>query len=175
MQKNKIENLFQSISGKKDQISYFQLWNELEKKGIRQNDPRLAELRKRIVTLEQEGKSVLRLENFHALMEALPGFDLIRRTISDELVVSKFPAFKEGLIAIYNEVKDLKGGHVADYIPELRDIANKDGFAVSICTKDGQMMFIYVQCWFRLRTSLGLALAWLVGWLTLQVLSLSED
>ncbi len=139
MQKNKIENLFQSISGKKDQISYFQLWNELEKKGIRQNDPRLAELRKRIVTLEQEGKSVLRLENFHALMEALPGFDLIRRTISDELVVSKFPAFKEGLIAIYNEVKDLKGGHVADYIPELRDIANKDGFAVSICTKDGQM------------------------------------
>ena len=37
---------------------------------------------------------------------------------------------------IYNEVKDLNEGNVADYIPELANVS-PDKFAISICFADG--------------------------------------
>ena len=37
---------------------------------------------------------------------------------------------------IYHEVKDLSGGKVADYIPELANVSS-DNFGISICFMDG--------------------------------------
>ena len=44
---------------------------------------------------------------------------------------------QEKLKQIYDKINDLKGGKVADYIPQLKDV-NPDLFGISICMVDGK-------------------------------------
>lgn len=66
---------------------------------------------------------------------------ILERAITDRLVVRNWSQFTSEIEAIYNEVKTLKSGHVATYIPELGKV-NPDLFGVSICTVDGQIFNI---------------------------------
>lgn len=66
---------------------------------------------------------------------------LIRNCINGNLSIPEWAAFKRDIQEIYNEVKLIKKGKNADYIPELADV-DPNYFAVSICTVDGQIMEI---------------------------------
>lgn len=62
---------------------------------------------------------------------------ILERAITDRLVIRNWAQFTKELEEIFNEVRQLKGGHVATYIPELGKV-NPDLFGVSVCTVDGQ-------------------------------------
>jgi glutaminase len=62
---------------------------------------------------------------------------ILERAITDRLIIRNWSKFTGELEAIYNEVKKIKGGHVATYIPELGKV-NPDLFGISVCTVDGQ-------------------------------------
>ena len=66
---------------------------------------------------------------------------LIRNCINGNLIIPDFEAFRRDVQNIYDEVKLIKRGNNADYIPELAEV-NPDYFGISICTVDGQIMEI---------------------------------
>ena len=63
--------------------------------------------------------------------------DLVERSLLGRLIVPDFPAFAQGIREIYEECRRVRGGSLADYIPQLSK-ANPEHWAVAICTVDGQ-------------------------------------
>ncbi|EDV20390.1 uncharacterized protein TRIADDRAFT_32107, partial [Trichoplax adhaerens] len=62
---------------------------------------------------------------------------LIIKIWRDDLIIPNFKEFKTIIENGYNKAKELKGGKVATYIPQLSR-ASPDYWGVSICTIDGQ-------------------------------------
>ncbi|GAA2835180.1 glutaminase A [Kribbella solani] len=71
------------------------------------------------------------------------GDRIVERALSGELAVpaDEFREFARGVEAAYDELLANADGHVADYIPTLRD-ADPDKFGIAICTADGQLFSI---------------------------------
>ena len=57
------------------------------------------------------------------------------------MVIPEFKDFSNGIKHCYEEIVNIKDGHVANYIPELARI-NPDQLGISICTVDGQQYHI---------------------------------
>lgn len=66
---------------------------------------------------------------------------ILERAITDRLVIRNWSKFTSEIEEMYNEVKQINGGKVATYIPELGKV-NPDLFGVSICTVDGQIFSV---------------------------------
>jgi glutaminase len=66
-----------------------------------------------------------------------PNILLIERALQGNVVVPDFQDFCRDIENIFREVKDIREGDVARYIPQLARV-NPEHFAVSVCTTDGQ-------------------------------------
>ena len=62
---------------------------------------------------------------------------IITKALQQRLVVPDWRSFVDEITDIYNVVRDVEGGEVATYIPELAK-ADPKKFGVSVCTIDGQ-------------------------------------
>ncbi len=62
---------------------------------------------------------------------------LVQKALSGELAISDFKAFTDIVGRIYGECRNLDGGVVASYIPQLAEV-DSSLFGVSVCTVDGQ-------------------------------------
>ncbi|WP_350274445.1 glutaminase A [Kribbella sp. HUAS MG21] len=71
------------------------------------------------------------------------GDGVVYRALNGELAVppDEFRDLVRGVEAIYADVLPNRDGHVADYIPTLRD-ADPERFGIAICTADGQTFAI---------------------------------
>ena len=65
----------------------------------------------------------------------------LKRALNGNLAIPEWARFKQDIEAIFNEVKKIKGGRNADYIPILAE-ADPDRFAVAITTVDGQQLVL---------------------------------
>lgn len=66
-----------------------------------------------------------------------PHVTLIEKALTGGLVIPDFKNFTSFVSNLYNRTLQNKDGKVSDYIPELAGV-NPDGYALSICTVDGQ-------------------------------------
>ena len=57
------------------------------------------------------------------------------------IVIIIYNNMEEVITNLYNELKELKGGKVADYIPQLASV-NSELFGISVCTVDGNIFNI---------------------------------
>lgn len=64
--------------------------------------------------------------------------NLIRNAISKNFIIPRWEEFTRDITALFNEVKEIKSGKTAAYIPQLAKV-DPNHFAVSICTIDGQI------------------------------------
>ncbi len=117
-------------------ISVKVIEGELGKRGLKKDDLRLKDflscVYKASVKGRVEKRYFLDCLNTHVNVKTL-----IDRAIMGKLVIPHFEDFTNLITPIYNEVRKIKEGDVASYIPQLKKIT-PDKFGISICTVDGQ-------------------------------------
>lgn len=117
-------------------ISTAELGARLRESGISDSDPRVsevwAELRQ---AAEGGGDSRIDLDNFIALCKK--GGGVVERAILGDFVIPDFAALQAEITTVFEGLKGVDGGHVADYIPQLGRV-DPEKFAIALCTVDGQ-------------------------------------
>jgi glutaminase len=115
-------------------ISASDILQVLAQSGIAIGDARLAQLRKRLKSLNGES---IDEKGFDSLQDAAG--QLLARAQKGELIIPDFANFSAKVEKIFARVVAIGDGKVADYIPQLARISG-DRFAVSMCTIDGQSL-----------------------------------
>ena len=135
IEKNAVDALFRMLdSEKKKKIDSHMFLDKLARTGILADDPRVKDM---LENFEHE-----RLQKNHFISQSrfndiLKQNALIKKSLSQKLVIPDFELFCKQVEEIFNETLENKTGNVADYIPQLARV-NPEQFAVSICTVDGQ-------------------------------------
>lgn len=127
---NNTVNLLKAFDLKgENQLTPHLFFETLRKQGILEEDPRIREL------------------DFDQLLQGTSFSDsakdrrVIRKAVQREQIVPDFEDFTQSIQEIYNKVKGVKGGKVAEYIPQLSRV-DQDLFAISVCSVDGQVFSI---------------------------------
>lgn len=117
-----------------DEVTKGRLLEIIQAGGIDKKDERISSL---IEAMDELGAhDPIGFDRFcHAASASL---GLIAGIIRHELIIPEFADFCRELESIFNSLKTLKDGAVADYIPELARV-NPEYFGLSICTIDGQV------------------------------------
>lgn len=115
-----------------DKIKYL-----IKSNGLQKDDPRIVFAMHQLQQFEKHQKE-LDFDSFKMIFQ--PCFSMMRRLLDNTFTYPDFTQKYEKAKKIFDEVKAMPNeGFIPDYIPALRD-ADEDGFAVSICTVDGQVI-----------------------------------
>ena len=149
MSKSKRNPLFKSLDEQgEDRVTKAAILGRLEKSGIAIGDARLSRFRAK---LDGHGSETLTRAQFENLLRN--NGSLFERVVKDTLIVPEFDRFCAEIKSIYKNVREIRSGEVADYIPQLARVPG-DKFAVAVCTIDGQRFGIGdVDDWFTLQSS----------------------
>ena len=125
-------DLFSALeSDTQGEISAQAIIDILKRHGIQADDPRIADclraLRQHEGPITEEVCADLFRENF----------SLVERAIKDRFVIPRFYEFEKEISEIFEHCAGVKGGAVANYIPQLAQVDSAQ-FAVSATTIDGQ-------------------------------------
>lgn len=135
MSNAKSQSLFRALDeGGEGIIKAEAVRRQLANSGITLDDLRLAAFRSH---LDEIGDSPIDEQTFEAMLDS--SGSLVSRAIRGELVIPEFDQFAQQIRTIFDDVKSIEDGDVADYIPQLARVP-ADSFAVSICTIDGQQL-----------------------------------
>lgn len=137
------EKLFQNFrsDGVEPFVNLLALIQEMQDVGITLSDPRLKEFNDKVQEFQDEqlntstASSDVTREVFHHLIK--DNIELINKAISKSLVIPDFKKFCSEIKEIFNNIKPMKGGKNADYIPQLGRV-DPEKWGISICTVDGQ-------------------------------------
>eukprot|EP00038_Savillea_parva_P008790 m.179196 g.179196 ORF g.179196 m.179196 type:complete len:627 (+) comp14710_c0_seq1:253-2133(+) len=99
--------------------------------GLSQHDPRLERMYEELA----ETGDYVPIDDMVTI--AGLGGQTVFEALSGELVIPKFSDFREECHNIFDRVKEIKGGQVSDWIPQLARI-DPNKFAMSVTTVDGQ-------------------------------------
>lgn len=113
-------------------LSPQQISREFERRGLLRDDPRLSKF---FSTLDRFEDGRITPERLEACVET--SSVLIERALSGQLIIPRFSDFTDELAQIFEQVRHVKDGNVAKYIPQLAGVS-PDKFGVSVCTIDGQ-------------------------------------
>ena len=130
------ERIFEALDVMgKGTISVSEIVQVLTDAGLDRRDPRLQELYEKLDEL-QEKKTEIDTMLFNDLMG--PSGLLLSRAIKGSLAVPDFRDFWVRILKMFEEVRENRGGHQADYIPPLKEV-DPEQFGISIVTVDGQI------------------------------------
>jgi glutaminase len=113
----------------------------LERSGIYQSDPRIAQSIRQLQALDGiENDVPLSLEQFDKVVSG-EGELLVHKAVLRRLRVPDFETLKRTIEEVYEEVLPDESGENASYIPQLADV-DPNQFAISVTTVDGQQFAI---------------------------------
>lgn len=119
-------------------ITLQDMLDAIGREGIREDDPRLLPFIHQYRRLRSNGQYSYQADiPRESCEEFIQENRTIQHALTKRLVVPDFEAFCKEISRIFGETNQLKGGKVADYIPQLARVS-PNRFAVSICTVDGQ-------------------------------------
>ena len=119
--------------------------------GLSKNDPRLknffqtlCQFRKAVS--EDSDKDILLFDGVSLSKEQFleciqANCDLLCQALKCDFIIPEFSRFCRVITDVYKSCQDNKGGHVADYIPQLARFS-PNYWGISICTTDGQRFSI---------------------------------
>lgn len=129
------QDIFQSIDKDGDRkIRAMDFLTNMKKMGILSTDPRIKSIFHHLSESDFYERT-LDIDDFYQLIQQ--SAVLVKKTFTGSLVVPEFSKLCDEFKTIYDEVKEIKAGKVASYIPQLKSIP-AENFGVSICTIDGQ-------------------------------------
>ncbi|KAA8886252.1 glutaminase A [Nocardia colli] len=112
-------------------ISPLELMNRLHATGLSPRDPRIRDALDKLTTGNDSGS------NFERFVEACQTGQLIARALRGDLVIPDFASLTTDITEIYDQLRSVESGRVADYIPQLGRV-DPQRFGVALCTTDGQ-------------------------------------
>ncbi|XP_023670591.1 glutaminase kidney isoform, mitochondrial-like isoform X1 [Paramormyrops kingsleyae] len=129
--------LFYTIAEGQEKIPAHKFVSALKATGLRTGDPRLKECMDMLkVTLKSTSDGVsLDRHLFKKCVQS--NIVLLTQAFRKKFVIPDFQPFSSHVDKLYESAKQLSGGQVADYIPQLAKFS-PDLWAVSLCTVDGQ-------------------------------------
>ncbi|GHJ37693.1 glutaminase A [Streptomyces sp. TS71-3] len=129
--------LFTSLSiDAEGRIPASALVSRLRESGISETDPRMAEVWSALRgDADTEGRSGIDLDRFIGLCKV--GGNVLTKAVRGDFVIPDFGPFQKEISRIYEDLKQVEEGHVADYIPQLSRVS-PEKFGVALCTVDGQ-------------------------------------
>ena len=130
--------LFDELDRDRDgRIWAWELLGPLGRAGILPGDPRI---RSALGGLQVDHQPVqLDFAQFTAIAHS--GDGLVLRALEGSLAVADFPALTADIARMHDEVLQVTGGRVADYIPRLAEV-DPDQLAIAVCTVDGQQFSV---------------------------------
>ena len=127
------QRLFRSLSvDGNDFVTRRDLLHALQRIGLLLDDARLRDCMSALQAFEDT--TAIHYADFCRIVR--PNILLVERALQGNMVVADFKDFCQDLEKIFNEVKEIRGGDVARYIPQLARV-NPEHFAVAVCTVDG--------------------------------------
>uniref|UniRef100_A0A1A8QAT2 glutaminase n=1 Tax=Nothobranchius pienaari TaxID=704102 RepID=A0A1A8QAT2_9TELE len=128
--------LFYTIAEGQEKIPAHKFTTALKSTGLRTGDPRLKECMEMLkVTLKTTSDGALDRHLFKKCVQS--NIVLLTQAFRKKFVIPDFQSFTSHIDQLYEKAKQLTGGQVADYIPQLAKFS-PDLWAVSLCTVDGQ-------------------------------------
>ena len=126
-------NLFFSLCEDNSEIVNTKKFKEvLLNSGLKANDKRLYNL---FQNLDAHGDKIV----FEDFIDIIRSSELIvEKSLRGELSIPDFSYFAKNLDSMFDEVKKIKSGELASYIPPLAEV-DPDQFGVAIVTADGQI------------------------------------
>uniref|UniRef100_A0AAR2LH48 glutaminase n=1 Tax=Pygocentrus nattereri TaxID=42514 RepID=A0AAR2LH48_PYGNA len=129
--------LFYTIAEGQERIPAHKFITALKATGLRTGDPRLKECMDMLkVTLKTTSDGVM-LDRHLFKKCVQSNIVLLTQAFRKKFVIPDFMSFAAHIDKLYEKAKNLSGGQVADYIPQLAKFS-PDLWAVSLCTVDGQ-------------------------------------
>ena len=128
------QRLFRSLSATgSDFVTRKDLFQALQRIGLRLDDARLMDCMSQIQAFEDSTE--ISYADFCRIVR--PNILLVERALQGSMVIADFHGFCKDLEQIYKEVKEIRDGAVATYIPQLARV-NPEHFAVAVFSVDGQ-------------------------------------
>ncbi|XP_017708843.1 PREDICTED: glutaminase liver isoform, mitochondrial isoform X3 [Rhinopithecus bieti] len=129
--------LFYTIAGGQEQIPIHKFTTALKATGLQTSDPRLQDCMSEMHRVVQESSSggLLDRDLFRKCVSS--NIVLLTQAFRKKFVIPDFKEFTGHVDRIFEDAKELTGGKVAAYIPQLAK-SNPDLWGVSLCTVDGQ-------------------------------------
>uniref|UniRef100_A0A7N6AJH2 glutaminase n=1 Tax=Anabas testudineus TaxID=64144 RepID=A0A7N6AJH2_ANATE len=128
--------LFYTIAEGQEKIPAHKFTTALKATGLRTGDPRLKECMEMLkVTLKTTSDGALDRHLFKKCVQS--NIVLLTQAFRKKFVIPDFQPFCAHIDDLYENAKNLSGGQVADYIPQLARFS-PDLWAVALCTVDGQ-------------------------------------
>ena len=124
------KRIYMILANDEEMINIQKLKQFITNRGILENDPRLKSLYDDLNvgdTINHDELSII-IDN-HA--------QILKKIFTNDLVITRFKYFTDKIHDIYERTKNLEGGNVADYIPQLARV-NPNQYGISLCTIDGQ-------------------------------------
>uniref|UniRef100_A0A665V1P1 glutaminase n=1 Tax=Echeneis naucrates TaxID=173247 RepID=A0A665V1P1_ECHNA len=128
--------LFYTIAEGQEKIPAHKFTTALKATGLRTGDPRLKECMEMLkVTLNTTSDGALDRHLFKKCVQS--NIVLLTQAFRKKFVIPDFQPFCAHIDELYENAKNMPGGQVADYIPQLARFS-PDLWAVALCTVDGQ-------------------------------------
>uniref|UniRef100_A0A669CHK8 glutaminase n=1 Tax=Oreochromis niloticus TaxID=8128 RepID=A0A669CHK8_ORENI len=128
--------LFYTIAEGQEKIPAHKFTTALKATGLRTGDPRLKECMEMLkVTLKTTSDGALDRHLFKKCVQS--NIVLLTQAFRKKFVIPDFQSFSAHIDELYENAKNMSGGQVADYIPQLARFS-PDLWAVALCTVDGQ-------------------------------------
>ncbi|KAG7330794.1 hypothetical protein KOW79_004763 [Hemibagrus wyckioides] len=129
--------LFYTIADGQEKIPAHKFITALKATGLRTGDPRLKECMDMLkVTLKSTSDGVM-LDRHLFKKCVQSNIVLLTQAFRKKFVIPDFMAFTSHIDELYETARNLSGGQVADYIPQLAKFS-PDLWGVAVCTVDGQ-------------------------------------
>ncbi|XP_043965440.1 glutaminase kidney isoform, mitochondrial isoform X2 [Gambusia affinis] len=128
--------LFYTIAEGQEKIPAHKFTTALKSTGLRTGDPRLKECMEMLkVTVKTTSDGALDRHLFKKCVQS--NIVLLTQAFRKKFVIPDFQSFSTHINDIFDNGKNLSGGQVADYIPQLARFS-PDLWGVALCTVDGQ-------------------------------------
>ncbi|XP_021097046.1 glutaminase liver isoform, mitochondrial isoform X2 [Heterocephalus glaber] len=129
--------LFYTIAEGQERIPIHKFTTALKATGLQTSDPRLRDCMSQMYHMAQESSSggLLDRDLFQKCVSS--NIVLLTQAFRKKFVIPDFEEFTGHVDRIFEDAKELTGGKVAAYIPQLAK-SNPDLWGVSLCTVDGQ-------------------------------------
>ncbi|XP_033471134.1 glutaminase kidney isoform, mitochondrial isoform X3 [Epinephelus lanceolatus] len=129
--------LFYTVAEGQETIPAHKFLTALKATGLRSGDPRLKECMDTLKETLKNTADGVTLDRHLFKKCVQSNIVLLTQAFRKKFVIPDFQSFTSHIDELYESAKDLSGGQVADYIPQLAKFS-PDMWAVSLCTVDGQ-------------------------------------
>uniref|UniRef100_A0A4W6BNF6 glutaminase n=1 Tax=Lates calcarifer TaxID=8187 RepID=A0A4W6BNF6_LATCA len=129
--------LFYTVAEGQEKIPAHKFLTALKATGLRTGDPRLKECMETLKETLKKTSDGVTLDRHLFKKCVQSNIVLLTQAFRKKFVIPDFQSFTSHIDELYESAKNLSGGQVADYIPQLAKFS-PDLWAVSLCTVDGQ-------------------------------------